>query len=344
MECRAGLHPYQAFATRDAEEARAFVAAHGFQLDIRPRETNHVDMQLQGVFLPGFCLGSLGYGAAVEIRTTRDYQDYRLVAPFRGRLFAVIGKDEAAYRRGTAMLVSPALDNFVRVDRNTDSLNIILRGPELRRHLSALLGEPLQSPLGFAASLNLREGYGLSLARFAHLAMTEMQRPHSIFSDPITVRSFLEFVTTGLLLHQPHNYIDKLRRLERPVTPRDVKRAIDYIEANLDAAIGLPEIVAAGGVPGRTLIKHFRDFEGTSPMRYLRSARYQRVQEVLLRAEPEQSVTEIALKWGFTHMGRFSVEYRKRFGESPSETLQRRKPAVAGKLQHGDAESIEITN
>jgi AraC-like DNA-binding protein len=323
MEGRAGLQPYQAFATRDAEEARALVAARGFQLDIRPREAKHVDMQLRGVFLPGFCLGSLGYGAAVEIRTTQDYDDYRLVAPFRGRLSAVIGNDEAAYRPGTAMLVSPTLRNLVRVDRDTTSLNIILRGPELRRHLTALLGEPLQSPLGFGARLNLREGYGRSLARFAHLAMSELQQPDSIFSEPITALSFHEFVITALLLHQPHNYAEALRRLERPVTPRDVKRAIEYIQANVDAAIGLPEIVAASRVPGRTLIQHFRDFKGTSPMRYLRTARFERVREALRRAEPEERVTEIAAKWGFSHMGRFSVEYRRRFGESPSQTLHR---------------------
>jgi len=151
MECRAGPQPYQAFATRDAEEAQAFVAALGFQLDIRRRDANDVDMQRRGVFLPGFCLGTLGYGAVVKIRTTQDYQDYRFVAPFRGRLCAVIANDETAYRPGTAMLVSPTLDNFVRVDRDTASLNIILRGCELRRHLAALLGEPLQSPLEFAA-------------------------------------------------------------------------------------------------------------------------------------------------------------------------------------------------
>jgi len=67
----------------------------------------------------------------------------------------------------------------------------------------------------------------------------------------MTARSFREFVTTALLLHQPHNYSERLRRLKRPATPRDVKRAVDYIEANLDAAIGLPEIVAASGGLGR---------------------------------------------------------------------------------------------
>jgi hypothetical protein len=33
---------------------------------------------------------------------------------------------------------------------------------------------------------------------------------------------------------------------------------------------------------------------------------------------------EIALRWGFAHLGRFAVEYRQRFGESSPETLGRR--------------------
>jgi len=70
-------------------------------------------------------------------------------------------------------------------------------------------------------------------------------------------------------------------------------------------------------------IQHFRDFKGTSPMRYLRTARFGKVREALRRAEPEESITEIAARWGFSHMGRFSVEYRRRFGETPSTTLRR---------------------
>jgi AraC-like DNA-binding protein len=35
------------------------------------------------------------------------------------------------------------------------------------------------------------------------------------------------------------------------------------------------------------------------------------------------TVTEIAMCFGFLELGRFSVEYRKVFGESPSQTLCR---------------------
>ena len=174
------------------------------------------------------------------------------------------------------------------------------------QQLTALLGRAPDAPLEFAASLSLRQGHGRTLTRFVRLAIAEFERPDPILLEPMTARSFREFVMTALLLHQPHNYSDRLRRLERPVAPRDVKRAIDYIEANLDAAIGLPEIVAACGVPGRTLIKHFHDFKGTSPVRYLRTARYEKVRKAPAPAEAEESVSEIAVQWGFTQMGRFS--------------------------------------
>jgi AraC-like DNA-binding protein len=35
------------------------------------------------------------------------------------------------------------------------------------------------------------------------------------------------------------------------------------------------------------------------------------------------SVKAIALHWGFLHLGRFAVNYRRWFGESPSATLAR---------------------
>ena len=137
--------------------------------------------------------------------------------------------------------------------------------------------------------------------------------------------SFEQFFMTGLLLSHPHNYWNALDRLDMPVVPRDVRRAIDFIEAHLSSPITIADIVAATGIPGRTLFKHFRDYKGVTPIRYLRNARFQNVREALLKAEPEQSVTEIAGGCGFVHLGRFSMEYRRRFGESPSETLKRRR-------------------
>jgi len=143
-------------------------------------------------------------------------------------------------------------------------------------------------------------------------------------------------IMTALLLSHPHSYSDALRRLEKPLAPRDVKRAVEYIEAHLDEAISVADLVRVTGVAGRTLFMHFQTFKGVSPMRYLRNARLRKVRQVLGRAGPEANVTEVAMSLGFTHMGRFSVAYRMHFGESPSQTLKSRKQAhqLASKPNH----------
>jgi AraC-like DNA-binding protein len=50
-------------------------------------------------------------------------------------------------------------------------------------------------------------------------------------------------------------------------------------------------------------------------------ARLKKGREALRRAEPEQDIAEVAMSWQFDHIGRFAVEYRKRFGGSPSELI-----------------------
>src|SRR5262249_6397399 len=108
-----------------------------------------------------------------------------------------------------------------------------------------------------------------------------------------------------------------------PIVPRGVKRAIAYMQAHLGEPITIAQIVQASGTARRTLFKHFQDFRGVSPMEYLRNARFERVRQALMRGDRRQSVTAIAMAWGFGHLGRFAVDYRRRFGESPSQTRRR---------------------
>jgi AraC-like DNA-binding protein len=312
------------FRSHDVDETRAFLDRFGLRFDPIGSDST-LDARFNGEFLPGIYVGYVQFGAAAFVRVDPE-ADFVVELPLWGSFESASRHEVVSCDTRQGVVLSPTPEHVMRSETGATRVNIVLKRDALAQHLAALLGTATEAPLEFAASLDLRKGHGRSLAHFVRLALAELERLDTILSEPMTARSFREFVTTALLLHQPHTYSERLRRLERPVAPRDVKRAIDYIEANLDAAIGLPEIVAAAGVPGRTLIQHFRDFKDTSPMRYLRIARYEKVREALSRAEPEESITEIAARWGFGHLGRFSVEYRRCFGESPSQTLRRRRP------------------
>src|SRR5438270_756781 len=71
--------------------------------------------------------------------------------------------------------------------------------------------------------------------------------------------------------------------------------------------------------PGeRCPFSYFTDCRGPSPLRYLRDGGFGMVREALKRGQGEGRVAEAAIRCGFCHLGRFAVEYRRRFGESPS--------------------------
>ncbi len=100
-----------------------------------------------------------------------------------------------------------------------------------------------------------------------------------------------------------------------------VRRVEQYIRAHPEQAVRAEDLVALSGLSASGLYEAFRRRYGTSPMRLLREVRLERVRQDLLCPEPWENVTHIALRWGFTHLARFSGVYRARFGELPSQTL-----------------------
>ena len=78
----------------------------------------------------------------------------------------------------------------------------------------------------------------------------------------------------------------------------------------------------AVGVSVRSLQEAFRTHLDTTPMAHLRAVRMSRVHAELLAGGDGTTVTDVALRWGVTHAGRFAQEYRRMYGRSPSETLR----------------------
>jgi transcriptional regulator GlxA family with amidase domain len=83
------------------------------------------------------------------------------------------------------------------------------------------------------------------------------------------------------------------------------------------------DLAGIAGVSVRSLQENFRRHVGMPPMTYLRQLRLARVHEHLREADPAaHTVTQIAYRYGFVHLGRFAAEYRIRYGVTPSETLR----------------------
>src|SRR6266480_3835660 len=103
-----------------------------------------------------------------------------------------------------------------------------------------------------------------------------------------------------------------------------VEQAERFALANFQTPLDIPTLCRALAVSERTLRKAFQKIRGLPPCRRLRMLRLSGARRALQSASGRfVTVTEIATSFGFVELGRFSVEYRKVFGESPSETLGR---------------------
>jgi AraC-like DNA-binding protein len=111
----------------------------------------------------------------------------------------------------------------------------------------------------------------------------------------VTLSTFPNSATTG---PTPHD-----RAENQPVL---LRRAIEFIDANVIEDIGLADIAEAVHVTARAVQYMFRRHLDTTPLRYLREVRLHYAHEDLLIANRRQdTVTAIAARWGFMHTGRF---------------------------------------
>ena len=104
-----------------------------------------------------------------------------------------------------------------------------------------------------------------------------------------------------------------------------LNRAVEYIYENLNNPITRDRLADVSGRSIRTLSRAFEKKYGVGPMAFIKQRRLNSAYLDLLRATAgNTSITQVALNYGFSHVGKFAIEYRNTFGESPSTSLARR--------------------
>ena len=138
------------------------------------------------------------------------------------------------------------------------------------------------------------------------------------------LKSQNENLLLSLLLRVvPHNYSRHLDVVGAAV-PVHVKRAERFLVDNFDRDLTLEEVVRSAGTSVRTLQYSFRDFRGTTPMRFLKELRLNAARDLIHRmSDGVHSLGNIAAKAGYPDLCKFSRDYKERFGEPPSTTRKR---------------------
>lgn len=322
---RGPLSRYERFRTCDLEEACSRVAQIycPHELRIVNRDVRRVDTCMSHVSFGGVSINRLRYGPTVHIDAGCLNRFFLVMMPITGNAEVCCGDKRVASSRSVAVVVSPTEPLYQTIHAQTDQIMIQVDRELLERTCAQHVGHGLRHPVCFRADLAMHEA-GASWSALVSYLLAELDREAPHLDSPL-VRGQLEHLAMATLLYsQPNNYSEELKKPARPIAPAHVKRVEAYIEANAEQPLTVARLAAHAGVSTSALYAGFREFRNASPMAYLRSVRLKRARDTLLEATPATTtVTDVAMRWGFRHLGRFTSHYKKHFGELPCNTLRK---------------------
>ncbi|MFG2914197.1 AraC family transcriptional regulator [Kitasatospora sp. NPDC048298] len=267
-------------------------------------------------------LYDLGYGAPVCLRTGELPDFYNVILPYAGGGRVVANGTELASARSVA---GPG--DRVTMEWDAAALNgaLAMSRQTVEQALAVRLGDLPQERLRFAPVLDpadpaVRSWLELAGA-FREFAVSALGR-----QSRLGLQHFEKLLVEGLLDAQPHSLGRETADRGCALLPSALRRAADYCAEHADEALSVADIAQAARVSLRTLREGFRRHLDTTPLAYLRRVRLDRAHHDLLAIADGRAtgtVTEVACRWGFTHLGRFSADYRRVYGHSPSQTLGR---------------------
>jgi AraC-like DNA-binding protein len=313
-----------ALRTTDLDEVRSFCRLLGYDgLRIRPMgNVDGLNFVSDGVRLGPISVGETRYGADVCVTSPDLETAYHVLMPLTGAVQVLQRGHMVSANPTQAAVLLPVGDIELNWSADCQLLSVEVDRAALEREVDAALDREVASPLPLGPSFPLGSGPGRSWLALIRLLLTELRGPDALIEQRPMARRWRELAVSGLALTVEHPYRDEppSRR------PRTVKRTLDAMHADPGYPFTSAELAAIAGVGVRVLQESFRQNLGMSPLTYLRRLRLDGVHTELRRADPWQaSVSEVALRWGFTHLGRFAGAYRARYGQAPSQTLKERR-------------------
>nr|WP_257022520.1 AraC family transcriptional regulator [Pigmentiphaga litoralis] len=292
---------------------------------------HHLDVRSVG-FRASLRQGSVGsmrvceleYGSIVQADPGR-LDDYLLIQMLQAGQSRVYHEgNETLLSCDMAGVIAPTIPFRALWERDCRHVMLKIPRSKLEQACSSYLGHDLGGSLQFRIGMDLRTPTGQAWKHLMEYVLGSAPPAESCAISPIIHGHMEEAAIAHLLIHQSHNFSEALKRANDSSinVPSCVRRAEQYIEDHLLDAITLTDVAEYAGVSVSTLCHSFRRHRGSSLMCALRGLRLEGARKELLTGNG-RSIVDVAYEWGFNHAGRFSISYRKRFGESPTQTLQR---------------------
>ncbi|MGW6499974.1 AraC family transcriptional regulator [Nonomuraea angiospora] len=260
----------------------------------------------------------LSYGAEIRVAVPETPDLYNIYFPLKG-----VGEVQVDGKRidAPSVIVGPRERSDMWWSVDHELLIIQVPSALVERTLADYLGDPPKRAPRFRPDIARDSAFSGVLTMVSLLSACD--RP-PFMASPLAGHHFEKFLLHTLLDSQPHDYSPILGEPDAASSPAALRRAQIYCEEHADERVSLRDIAAAARVSVRTLQHDFRNHLQTTPLAYLRQVRLTQAHadlERIAQTGDRTTVTEVAMRWGFTHLGRFASLYRETYGRSPSSTL-----------------------
>ena len=268
-------------------------------------------------------IGRLSFAAPVTL-SAAELDAYHVTMPTAGRCLSRHAGKEVTAGPETAAVFGPGNPVYTLHDAESTELDVKIERPAFEAELSAMLDHPIQGPLDLPPAIHVGNGLGHKWRRTVQVLHEESGHPDGLINQPLIGERLRHLIVSGLLVALPHRYQRELLATPKQTSPRAIRRVRDAIESEPERPFTVTDLAAIAGVSVRSLQDGFRRHLGDTPMAYLQQVRLHRAHEDLRTADPARdTVSAIAHRWGFAHLGRFASAYRARYHETPSETLRK---------------------
>lgn len=317
----APLHRYPGIRTSQIEafehQLNTVYGAIGFDVG----DISRLRVQANFLQLSDVALGYVETGAWLAVHFG-ETDDTRLQLVQRGQGVTTIGRATATVTPGRPVLKSPGQRASFKYSEDFQQLFLRVKSEALRQKLTSLLGLPVRQPIEFAladfADRELLAGLEQLILRFVQLLDNE----YSLLS-PLALKEIEQAIVVQLLFASRHRWSALLAREPLAGTEAQLKRVEEYIAANCNQPMTIESLSEVAGISIRSLFRSFEKTRGCSPMVFVKKTRLERARTILEHPAETTTVTGVAFACGFSNLGHFANDYRRLFGERPSDTLKR---------------------
>lgn len=253
-----------------------------------------------------------------------DYVRFQICTTGNGRTSA--GNHTAECDR-TQIVCSPA-DAVLEFGQSFEQFVLRVDRTKLEQDLATLLGTRPKERISFDLAADCSAGHARRFHdKIMHTA-SDIDISHDPFPQPL-LRDMDQSIRIAALYGMPNNYTDRLYGATQTVSPWQVSRIEEWIDANWKADVTIEQLAEVSGTSVRSVFATFKKARGYTPMEYLKKVRLNAARQMLRMAQPGASVTAIGFACHFSNLGHFARDYRLQFGELPSETLHTARAIAA---------------